>query len=396
MNGALEDIRVIDLSRHLSGPYAGAILADFGAEVIRVERPGGDEDRHFGYEAPSGDTWSFANRARNKKAVTINLSHPEGREIIERLIKRSDVVLENFAMRDKKKLGFDYDTLKKINPRIILASVSAFGLTGPNVERVGFDPIAQAESGAMSFNGFPGTPPTRAAVPWVDYSTAIYTAFGIVMALRHRDKTGKGQVLDICLADVAAALVAVHGIYTEFEKEGIERPRMGNMSPYAWANTIQAKDGWVFISLTRNGIWKRFLRAAEMENLAQDLRFSSDEQRARNRDELEKIISLWAKNKTVGEIVATLEKAVVPCARVNTIKQAFNERQLWDREILLNMEHGGNGKMATLGVVVKCSETPGVVKRGMPLVGQHNREILQGLLGYTDQDFQSFEQEGII
>jgi crotonobetainyl-CoA:carnitine CoA-transferase CaiB-like acyl-CoA transferase len=396
MHGALEDIRVIDLSRHLSGPYAGAILADFGAEVIRVERPGGDEDRHFGYEAPSGDTWSFANRSRNKKAVTINLRHPQGKSILDELIKRSDVVLENFASRDKKKLGLDYDSLKKINPRIILASVSAYGLTGPNAQRVGFDPIAQAESGSMSLNGFPGNPPTRAGVPWVDYSTAIYAAFGIVMALRHRDRTGKGQVLDICLADVAAALVAVHGIFTEFEKEGIERPQMGNMSPYAYANTFQAEDGWVFISLTRDGIWKRFLKTAEMESLEQDPRFSSDEQRARNRDELDKIITPWVKKKTVEEIITTLEKAFVPCARVNTIKQAFHEKQLWDREVLLNMEHERNGKMATLGVVVKCSETPGAVKRGMPLVGQHNREIFQELLGYQDEDLNEFEREGVI
>ena len=396
MKDALEDIRVIDLSRHMSGPYAGAILADFGAEVIRVERPGGDEDRHFGFKAPSGDTWSFANRARNKKAVTINLRHAEGRKLIKGLVRKSDVVLENFAFRDKKKLGFDYETLKKINPGIILASVSAFGLSGPNVERVGFDPIAQAESGAMSMNGFPGGPPTRSATPWVDYATAIHTAFGIVTALRFRDITGKGQELDICLADVAGALMAVHGIYTEFEQEGIERPQMGNMSPYAYANTLEAQDGWVFISLTRDGIWKRFLKHAEMEHLAQDPRFLTDEDRANNRDMLEGIVAPWAKDKTVDEIIALMEKAVVPCARVNSISQAFSEKQLWERGILLDMEHEGNGKMATLGVVVKCSGSPGAVRRGMPLVGQHNREIFQGLLGYAGQDLERLKQDGVI
>lgn len=396
MKAVLEDIRVIDLSRHMSGPYAGAILADFGADVIRVERPGGDEDRHFGHEAPSGDTWSFANRTRNKRAITVNLKHPDGRKIMEQLIKHSDVVLENFAMRDKEKLGFDYETLKKINPRIILASISAFGLTGPNVERVGFDPVAQAESGAMSFNGFPGTPPTRAAVPWVDYSTAIHTAFGIVSAIRHRDRTGKGQVLDVCLADVAAALVAVHGIYTEYEKEGLERPQMGNRSPYAYANTFEAKDGWVFISLTREGIWKRFLKAADMESLADDLRFNSDESRARHSNVLDKTIAPWIHKHSGKEVIEILEKAFVPCALVNTIQQAFNEKQIWDREILVNMEHEQNGKMATLGVVVKCSETPGTIRRGMPLVGQHNKEILKDLLGFKDDDLKKFIQEGAI
>jgi len=396
MKSVLEDIRVIDLSRHMSGPYASSILADFGAEVIRVERPGGDEDRHFGYQAPTGDSWSFANRARNKKAVTINLRHPRGKAILEQLIERSDVVLENFAMRDKKKLGLDYDSLKRINPKIILASVSAYGLTGPNVQRVGFDPIAQAESGAMSFNGFPGNPPTRNALPWVDYATAIYTAFGVMLALRNRDRTGKGQVVDLALADVAAALVAVHGIYTEFEKEGIERPQLGNMSPYAYANSFQAKDGWVFISLTRDGIWRRFLEAAGMESIARDPRFDSDEQRARNRDDLDKIIAPWVEKKTVDEIITILEKAVVPCARVNSVKQAFHERQLWDREILLDMEHHGIGRMATLGVVVKCSETPGKIRRGAPLVGQDNEEIYKNLLGYKNEDILTLKKETII
>jgi len=396
MKCVLEDIRVIDLSRHMSGPYCSSILADFGAEVIRVERPGGDEDRHYGYRAPSGDSWAFINRTRNKKGVTLNLRSPRGKAIFEQMVERSDVVLENFAVRDKKKLGLDFDSLTKINPKIILASISAYGLTGPNVHRVGFDPIAQAESGAMSFNGYPGNPPTRSAVPWVDYSTAIYTAFGVMVALRHRDRTDIGQVVDVSLADVASGLVAAHGIYTEFEKEGIERPQLGNMSPYAYADSFRAKDGWVFISLTRDGIWRRFLKVAGIESLDQDPRFDSDEKRVRNRNDLDKVITPWVEKKTVDEIISILEKSFVPCARINSIKQAFRARHLWEREILFDMEHDGVGKVATLGVVVKCTETPGKIRRGGPQVGQDNENIYKGLLGYKDEDLSKLKQDGII
>ncbi|MGA2463239.1 MAG: CoA transferase [Thermodesulfobacteriota bacterium] len=396
MKSVLQGIRVIDLSRHMSGPYCSSLLADFGAEVIRVEQSGGDEDRRFGYLAPTGDSWAFLNRMRNKKSITMNLTHPMGKKMLSQLVEYSDVLLENFSVRDKKKLGLDFDSLKKVNPRIVLASISAYGLTGPNINRVGFDPIAQADSGAMSLNGLPGDPPTRAAVPWVDYSTAIYAAFGVMLALMHRNRTGKGQVVDVCLADVAAGLMALHGIYTEFEKEEIERQQMGNMSPYAYANSFKAKDGWVFISLTRDGVWRRFLKAAGIESLSDDPRFKSDEQRARNREYLDKIIKPWVEKKTAGEIVALLEKAAVPCGRVNTVKQAFHERQLKDREILLDMEHNGIGKVSTLGVVVKLSEVPGKIFRGAPLVGQDNEEILKTLLGYRDEDLLKFKQEGII
>ncbi len=167
MKRVLDMVRVVDLSRHISGPYCSSLLADMGAEVIRLELPGGDEDRHFGYLSPRGDSYAFINRMRNKKAITLNLNHSKGKEIFKRLVESSDVVLENFALRDKEKFDLNFDSLRKINPSIILASISAFGSTGPNAYRIGFDPIAQAVSGAMSFNGFPGNPPTRTAAAWM-------------------------------------------------------------------------------------------------------------------------------------------------------------------------------------------------------------------------------------
>jgi crotonobetainyl-CoA:carnitine CoA-transferase CaiB-like acyl-CoA transferase len=395
MNGILNDIRVIDLSRHISGPYCSSLLADMGAEVIRVERPGGDEDRRFGYLSPTGDSYAFLNRMRNKKAITLNLDHPEGKEIFEKLVKSADIILENFAMRDKEKLGLNFESLRKFNPSIILASISAFGSSGPNAQRIGFDPIAQAISGAMSFSGFPGNPPTRTAAAWVDYAAAIHTAFGILLALRYRDKTGKGQAVEVALADVAAGLVALHGIYTEYEKLGVERPQMGNVSPYAYANSFQTKDGWIFISLTRDKVWRRFLKAAGMEDIAQDPRFTSDWERSKNREALDGIITPWISSKTVQEIISLLQKAGVPCARINTIPQAFSEPQYREREILINVEHPVIGSLSTLGLILKLSETPGYVRKGAPLVGQDNDQIYREL-GYTELDLARFKQKGII
>jgi crotonobetainyl-CoA:carnitine CoA-transferase CaiB-like acyl-CoA transferase len=395
MNEILNGIRVIDLSRHISGPYCSSLLADMGAEVIRVEMPGGDEDRRFGYLSPTGDSYAFFNRMRNKKAITLNLDYPEGKEIFGKLVKSSDIILENFAMRDKEKLGLNFESLKKIKPSIILASISAFGSSGPNNQRIGFDPIAQAVSGAMSFNGFPGNPPTRTAAAWVDYASAVHTAFGILLALRYRDKTGKGQAVEVALADVAAGLVALHGIYTEYEKLGVERPQMGNVSPYAYANSFQAKDGWIFISLTRDKVWRRFLKAVEMENIAQDPRFTSDWERSKNRETLDEIITPWVRSRTAQEIISLLQKAGVPCARINMIPQAFSEPQYREREILINAEHPVIGPLSTLGVIIKLSETPGHVTRGAPLVGQDNDQIYRNL-GYTELELTRFKQIGII
>ena len=395
MKGILKDIRMIDLSRHISGPYCSSLLADMDAEVIRVERPGGDEDRRFGYLSPAGDSYAFVNRMRNKKAITLNLDHPEGKGIFEKLVRSSDIILENFAMRDKEKLGMNFESLSKIKPSIILASISAFGSSGPNTQRIGFDPIAQAISGAMSFNGFPGNPPTRTAAAWVDYAAAIHTALGILLALRYRDKAGRGQAVEVALADVAAGLVALHGIYTEFEKLGVERPQMGNVSPYAYANSFQAKDGWIFISLTRDGVWRRFLKAAGMKDIAQDPRFTSDWERSKNREALDGIITSWVRSKTVQEIISLLQKVGVPCARINTIPEAFSEPQYQEREILIDVEHPMIGPLSTLGVILKLSETPGRVRGGAPLVGQDNEQIYKEL-GYTESELARFKQEGVI
>ena len=215
--GPLQGIRVIDLSLHLAGPYASTLLGDMGAEVIRVERIGGDDDRRLGSSIVDEDSYIFISRARNKKSLTLNLRTPEGHGILERLIKVSDILLENYGPATKKALDLDYEQLKQVNPRLIMASVSAYGSWGPSKDKVAFDPIAQAACGAMSFNGFPENEmPVRASVAWVDYSTALHAAMGIMFALWHREKTGKGQHIDVSLYDAALELVGAQGVYATF------------------------------------------------------------------------------------------------------------------------------------------------------------------------------------
>ncbi len=248
----------------------------------------------------------------------------------------------------------------------------------------------------MSFNGFQGNPPTRTAAAWVDYATAVHTAFGILLALRYREKTGKGQIVEVALADVAAGLIALHGIYTEYEKLGVERPPMGNRSPYAYANSFKAKDGWIFISITREGVWKRFLKVAGMEAFGKDPRFSSDWERSRHHEALDEIIIPWISSKTTEEIITLLEKEGVPCSRINTISQAFSEPQYREREILVHMEHPGKERMLTLGVILKLSGSPGTIKEGAPLVGQDNDSLYKELLGFSHSKIIRLKREGVI
>jgi crotonobetainyl-CoA:carnitine CoA-transferase CaiB-like acyl-CoA transferase len=188
----------------------------------------------------------------------------------------------------------------------------------------------------------------------------------------------------------------LHGIYAEYEKEGVDRPQMGNRSPYAYANSFQAEDGWVFVSITRNGVWRRFLKAAGMEEVGKDPRFKSDWERSRNSDPLDELITPWISSKKVEEIISLLEKAGVPCARVNTISQACSEPQYREREIFVDMEHGGTGKIPTLGVILKLSETPGNIRKGAPAVGEDNGFVYRELLGYEDSELVQLKQEGII
>jgi len=390
----LEGIRVLDFGRFIACPFCGLLLASMGAEVIRVERPGGEADRFMGLMAPNGETFFMLTLGRNKKAITLDVHSPKGKEILETLVKRSDIIIDNFNPDAKKEMGLEYASLQKVNPRIIVASVSGFGQYGPYSHRRCFDPIAQAMSGSMSVTGFPGSPPTRESAPYVDMAAGLYAALGTVLCLYHRDRTGVGQEVDVSLLDTAISFIGHY--FSEHLVMGEPHQPVGNQTRYGAANLYQAKDGWVFLSLLTDGIWRRFLRATGMQHLEGDPRFEDDMSRYRNRDVLDPMVARWVAVRTVAEVTELLDREGVPCGPVKTIPEAAQDPHMWVREMLVQVEHPGMGKIPLPGLALKLSETPGDVKAPAPKVGDHNEEIYCGLLGYSQHELAELRGQGII
>ena len=390
----LEGIRVLDFGRFVACPFCGLLLASMGAEVIRVEGPGGEADRLWGLTAPNGESFFMLTMARNKKAITLDVRSPKGREILEALVERSDVIIDNFSPDAKKVMGLEYASLRKVNPRIILASVSGFGQYGPYSQRRCFDPIAQAMSGSMSVTGFPGSPPTRASVAYVDMAAGLYAALGIALCLYHRDRTGIGQEVVVSLLDTALSFVGNY--LSEHLVMGEPQQPMGNHSRYSAANLYQAKDGWVFVSLVTDAIWRRFLGAAEMKHLEGEPRFKDDLSRYRNRDTLDPLVAQWMAERTVAEVMELLDREGVPCGPVKTIAEAAEDPHVWAREMLVQVEHPGLGKVPLPGLALKLSQTPGDVNTSAPKVGAHNEEVYCGLLGYSQHQLGELRAQGII
>jgi len=392
----LTGIRVLDFSRWFAGPYAATLLAAMGAEVIRIERPTGEEERNFGPYAPTGESMLTMVTLANRRGVTLDPLSEKGREIVQQLVKKSDVVLHSYVSGSEEEKLLSYESLKKINPAIIVAKVSGFGSWGPYMHRPCFDTIAQALSGAMSYTGFPETAPTRSGYAWVDFSTGAHCALGIMFALFHRQKTGKGQFIDVALLDVAVACVAGLAVAAEYKVGGMVRGRQGNASYYNFTDCLKAKDGWVMIGLAGNPIWRRFTRALGREDLKDDPRFVDDKHRFENRKAIRALIDEWLKDKTVDETMKLLDKARVPCSRVNNIDEMVNDPHVKAREMLVDIPYPGIGNVPVPGVVIKMSETPGAIERPGPRPGEHNQEVYTSLLGFTPQKLAELKSEGVI
>jgi crotonobetainyl-CoA:carnitine CoA-transferase CaiB-like acyl-CoA transferase len=397
MTKALEGIRVLDFGRVIASAYCGTLLADMGAEVIKVERPAGEFDRRLGPFTAGGDALVYGlTTPRNKKSITLNTREPEGKKILDELVKQSSIIISGFTPKGNRVMGLDYEGLKQINPGIILVAVSGYGQTGPHADRPAFDAIAQAESGAMSYTGFPGNPPTRAAVPYVDFSTAILGAFGATLAILHKERTGNGQLVDVALLDTAFTFVAGMGVVAEYALLDHIRPQIGNHSFYNFTDSFQAKDGWVMISVIGNKIWRRFLSVIEREDLLEDDRFADDDRRFRNRDIIRPIVSDWISRHTAAEVVELLEAKRVPCGRVNSVPDLVDDPHLIAREMLINMQYPGVGAVPQPGIPVKLSETPGKIETKAPRLGEHNSEIYRRLLGYSQSQMDSLKHAGVI
>ena len=396
MAKVLEGVRVLDCSQYAAGPYCGMLLADMGAEVVRVEKPGGNEDRWLGPLAPNGSGFRCQDAMRNKLGITLNLQSAKGRELLHGLVKHTDILIENYAPQMAKTVGLDYAELKVVNPRLIFISISGFGLTGPYSNKAGFDAVAQAMSGSMMRTGFPGDPPTRATAPYVDLGAAGLAAAGAMFALYHREKTGEGQLVDLALLDVAVAYMATY--IAEYRAYGKDYPQMGNRTPVAAPyDCYKAKDGWVFIGVLNNPLWKRFCRVMGREELIEDPRFKTNKARGEHVDELDAEINAWMRTKTCAEAVAEVDKVGIPCGPVQTVPQVADDPQVKAREMIMDVAMPDmNGTLPISGHIIKMSKTPARIERRPPLIGEHNDLVYGKLLKLSAQNLHQLKAEGVI
>lgn len=392
----LTDIRVLDLSRFLAGPLCGMLLADMGAEVIRIEPPGGGVDRTWAILGPDGETLTFKILGRNKKCVTLNLSSKKGKAILSDLVRKSDVVLHNFPLGTTLFAELSYDKLKELNSSIIVSVLSGYGLEGPDAEEICFDFVTQARSGAMTLNGFPGDPPLKTTIPYVDASTGIANALGVILALYHREKTGEGQLVGTALFDMASYLTQHVGALLYYKVYGELRCQVGNCGFGSYMSCVKAKDGWVMFVTASNDIWKRFLKAIGKEELNDDQRFSNDMGRSLNGVLIDPIIQEWASERTTDEIMKILQGARVACALANTVDKLLTDPQSIASGMVVHVDYPGLGEIPIPGIPVKLSKTPGRIRSLAPKLGEHNDEVYCGLLGLKPGELDQLRKEGII
>ncbi len=384
MAGALDGIRVLELARYQAGPRGGMILSDRGAEVIKIEKLGGEETRRSP-PLVRGQSVYFSVYNRGKKSLCLDLRHPRGKQVFAELVKTADIVLQNFRPGVMDKMGFGYDRLRELKPDIILASVSGFGQYGPYRDRPAFDPLGQAMSGLMHLTGIPIGRPLGTASSIVDRYTSLHATIGMLAALHHRDRTGEGQVVDVCLMDSALTMVEIPtSYYLATGEEGGE----GGRPPYP------AKDGYVAISASGREMGSRLLQIAtgDPEAVANTGAFTG---RMSLDDSPRKKVEAWCREHTVEEIVSALVAADIPVAPVQTIPQVAADPHLWEREMLVKMEDPVAGEMYLPGATIKMSKTPGRIGP-VPNPGQHTDEVLARLLGYGAAELAELRQAKVI
>lgn len=394
--GALAGVRVLDLTRVLAGPFCTMMMADMDAEVIKIEVPGsGDDSRQF---APfvNGESSYYMNLNRNKKGVTLNLKDPEGKRIFLEMVKKSDMVIENYRPGTMEKLGLGYEELSKVNPRIIYGCVSGFGHYGPYKDRAGYDIIGQAMGGLMSTTGWPGGEPTRTGTAMGDVLAGLSVTVGLLAALRSRDITGKGQKVDVALVDsVVASLEIINQIYLT---TGRNPERIGNRyeSVYPYDSFI-AKDGSLVIGCGNDKLWKKLCEVMGDPILAQDERYDRNPKRVQKHAEVKVIVEAWTKTKTIDEAVETMLAAGIPAAPINTIERVTKDPHIAGaREMFVDIEHPKAGKLRLTGSHLKLSSTPVTFRNPSPSLGQDNETVYGGLLNYSEQEIRTLEENGVI
>jgi len=393
--GPLEGIKVIELAQIMAGPTCGMLLADMGADVIKVEKlPGGDDTRSYTEPSVGGESAAFMILNRNKRGMAVNLKAPGGLEVVKRLLSDADVVTENYRKGTLEKLGLGYEVLEKLNPRLIYCAISGYGRTGPYADKGGFDLIAQGFAGLMSITGEPGGPPVKSGTSIADINAGIFAALGIVSALHARQRTGRGQVVETSLME--AAIQQTYWQAAIYFATGVNSGPSGSAhiltAPY---QAFPTADGWINVGGANQSNWERIAKALGVPELAGDPRFRTNGDRMRNLKELTGILGERFKAKPSSHWIREFEAAGVPVGPVNKIGDMLADPQVAAREMVVEVQHPKAGATKALGLPIKFGETPGSITRHAPLLGEHTREVLEGL-GYSAADIGKLQREGAI
>lgn len=403
---ALAGVRVLDLSRVLAGPWSTQTLADLGADVIKVERPGaGDDTRGWGppfmqdtQGRDTGEAAYYLGANRNKRSVTVDIAKPEGQDLIRRMATQSSVLVENFKVGDLARYGLDAPTLLALNPGLVVCSITGFGQTGPYKGRAGYDYAIQGMGGLMSVTGerddLPGGGPQKVGVAVADLFTGLYATVAILAALRHRDATGQGQVIDMALLDTQVAMLANLG--SNYLTTGVSPKRIGNahqnIVPY---QVFETSDGHLILAVGNDGQFARFCEVAGCSELAQDARFVTNADRVRNRDLLVPQLATLMKARPRATWLAALEAAKVPCGAINNLQEVFDDPQVQARDMVVPMSHPLTDALRLVASPMKLSATPVTYRNAPPLLGQHTQEVLAEF-GLTHDQIEQLHQQGVI
>jgi formyl-CoA transferase len=395
-NGPLTGLRLIEMGQLLAGPFCGQLMADFGAEVIKIEQPKlGDPMREWGREKSGGKSLWWPVVARNKKSITLNARVPEGQEIIKQLVKKSDFLLENFRPTTMEKWNLGFEQLSAINPGIIMIRVSGYGQTGPYSHKAGYAAVGEAMGGLRYVVGDPSTPPSRVGISLGDTTAATYACMGALMALHHRHVTGRGQVVDSAIYE--SVLQLMESLITEYDKVGYIRERTGSILPnVAPSNVYPAKDGNFLIAANQDTVFRRLAEAMGRPELGTDEKYATHTARGARQKELDGLIGEWTKTKTVKELEALMDKSGVPSGLIYRAPEMLEDAHFKAREAIVEIADKNLGKLKMQNTFPKLSSTPGKVRWSGPELGEHNNDIYKGLLGMDDKTFSEYQERGII
>ena len=393
--GALDGVTVLDLTRVLSGPYCTMMLADMGARVIKIEQPGkGDDTRAWGPPFQKGESAYFLSINRNKESITLNLKHPGGRRVLDALLERADVLVENFRPGTLDRMGLGYADLAARRPDLVYCSISGFGQTGPRRREPGYDAVLQGEGGLMSITGSQDGPAYRLGVAIADIVSGMFSAYGVAVALLARHRTGRGQLVDVGMLDACAAVLTYQaGIYFA---NGTAPGRLGNrhptITPY---ETLEAADGDLVVAVGNDQLWKTFCGVLGADELADDPRFRTNKDRVAAHDVLRPLLVERLRARPAAEWLKQLKAAGIPCGGVRDLAQVFSDPQILERAMVVALDHPIAGTIRQLGVPIKLGDTPGAVRTPPPVLGQHTGAIL-GELGIVDDEVARLRADGAI